>query len=57
VAAKLGIPRKQLEKAWLDRIATLALKEFTDEEEEPPKKSDFRELAAPEVIRRRKTGS
>lgn len=52
VAARLGIPRKQLEKAWIDRMATLALKEFTeegDEDEEPDRRagSDFRALTPP----------
>jgi len=64
VAAKLGMPRKVLEKAWIDRMATLALKDLTEdpeEEEEPDKRrssSDFRALTPPpgvEVIRKRQT--
>jgi len=60
-AAKLGVPRKELEKAWMDRMAEVALKKL--EEEEPPsdrvipRRSDVERLSPPggiQIVKRRK---
>ena len=62
VSEKTGIPVKQLEKAWIAKMAELALKDFTDDDDDASgRKSDIGGLIIPpserrgvEVIKRRK---
>lgn len=48
VAERMGIPVKDLQKAWLEEMAEQALKKFLDDDEDAPKrKSDIGGLTPP----------